>query len=119
MMMMANLKEPLFIKKNEGMKFNYIIYEISIKQSIIHTLKEISDVIGKPDLKYPTYRGQHKNGAINVEDISYMGSGSDLKVIRKYFCARDTTKYSIEDIFNFKILDQGITSLISFSIYTA
>jgi len=88
-------------------KFNYIIYETSIKESIPHSLKEISEVIRKPDLKYLTYRGQHKNGTTSIEDISYTGSGTSLDNIRKYFCGRDRTEYSSKDIFSTKILEQG------------
>ena len=89
------------------MKYNYIIYETTINSSIIHSLEEIREVIEKPDLKYLKYRGQHKNGVVNIEDISYKGSGRKLNIIRKYFSRRDGIKYNKADVFNIEILKQG------------
>lgn len=91
----------------EFKKYNFIIYETSIDESIKHSIDEIKEAINKPDLKHIKYRGQHKNASINIQDISYTGSGSSLILIRDYFRGRDKKHYRESEIFKIDILEQG------------
>tara|TARA_R110002110_G_scaffold413860_1_gene642154 strand:- start:615 stop:1397 length:783 start_codon:yes stop_codon:yes gene_type:complete len=94
-------------KQLESIKYNFIIYETSIDESIKHSIDEIKEAINKPDLKHIKYRGQHKNAPINIQDISYTGSGSSLTLIRDYFRVRDKKHYRESEIFKIDILEQG------------
>lgn len=91
----------------EFKKYNFIVYEISINESIKHSIDEIKEVINKPYLKHLKYRGQHKNASINIQDISYRGSGSNLILILEYFRRRDKKHYSECEIFKIDILEEG------------
>lgn len=89
------------------MQLNFVIYETTIKPSIDYTLDEIKEVTNKPKLKHIKYRGQHKNASININDISYTGSGTSLTLILDYFRSRDSRHYTENDIFEIQILETG------------